>query len=147
MPCCMRKTGHGVDMRRINPVTAVFVLLSLIGLILSGMRPTFVLNEVIVRFIRDGVMVLALIIPITAGMGLNFAIVVGAMCALIGVLLFHSLFIVSPQAGQNVFGNPALGEYFRSFIAYGTIAFALVMNMRSRKPAMSVQPPSQIAGR
>lgn len=48
--------------------------------------------------------------------------------AFLGILLFHSLFIVSPQAGQNVFGNPALGEYFRSFVAYGTIAFALILN-------------------
>lgn len=48
--------------------------------------------------------------------------------AFLGILLFHTLFIVSPQAGQNVFGNPALGEYFRSFVAYGTIAFALVAN-------------------
>jgi len=50
--------------------------------------------------------------------------------ALLGVLLFHGLFIVSPQAGQNLFSNAALGEYFRSFVAYGAIAFALVMNIR-----------------
>lgn len=49
---------------------------------------------------------------------------------ILGIFLFHSLFIVSPQAGQNVFGNAALGEYFRSFVAYGTIAFALVLNMK-----------------
>jgi simple sugar transport system permease protein len=48
----------------------------------------------------------------------------------LGVLLFHALFIVSPQAGQNIFSNAALGEYFRSFVAYGTIAFALMMNIR-----------------
>lgn len=50
--------------------------------------------------------------------------------AFIGIFLFHSLFIVSPQAGQNIFGNPALGEYFRSFVAYGTIAFALILNVK-----------------
>jgi len=49
---------------------------------------------------------------------------------LVGIFLFHSLFIVSPQAGQNLFGNPAMGEYFRSFVAYGTIAFALILNAR-----------------
>jgi simple sugar transport system permease protein len=52
--------------------------------------------------------------------------------ALLGVLLFHCLFIVSPQAGQNIFENAALGEYFRAFVAYGTIAFALVMSTRDR---------------
>ena len=53
--------------------------------------------------------------------------------AMLGIVLFHSLFIVSPQAGQNVFGNPALGEYFRSFVAYGTIAFAIVLNAGTEK--------------
>lgn len=48
--------------------------------------------------------------------------------AFIGIFLFHTLFIVSPLAGQNIFKNPALGEYFRSFIAYGTIVFALMIN-------------------
>ncbi len=51
----------------------------------------------------------------------------------IGVVLFHALFISSPIAGQNVFNNPALGEYFRSFIAYGTIVFALMLNLKYEK--------------
>ena len=53
--------------------------------------------------------------------------------AFLGVLLFHTLFIVSPLAGQNIFKNPALGEYFRSFVAYGTIIFALMINLRVSK--------------
>jgi len=70
-----------------NPFTPVFVVLSLAAFAFSDMRPVFVCNEVITRFIRDGVMVLALVIPITAGMGLNFAIVVGAICAQVGLIL------------------------------------------------------------
>lgn len=54
---------------------------------------------------------------------------------LLGVLLFHTLFVVSPQAGQNLFGNAALGEYFRSFVAYGTIALALIVNIRREEPS------------
>lgn len=50
--------------------------------------------------------------------------------ALFGVLLMHTLFVLSPLAGQNSFDHVALGEYFRSFIVYGVIAFALVMNIR-----------------
>ena len=53
--------------------------------------------------------------------------------ALTGIFLFHTLFIVSPQAGQNLFHNAALGEYFRSFVAYGTIALALIINIRTEK--------------
>lgn len=51
--------------------------------------------------------------------------------ALLGIILFHTLFIVSPQAGQNLFNNAALGEYFRSFVAYGTIAVALIINIKN----------------
>jgi simple sugar transport system permease protein len=76
-----------VLLKRINPVTLVFLILAFVGLHFSGMRFCFVANEVITRFIRDGVMVLALIIPITAGMGLNFAIVVGAICAQVGFVI------------------------------------------------------------
>jgi len=53
--------------------------------------------------------------------------------AFLGIFLFHTLFIISPQAGQNMFNNPALGEYFRSFIAYGTIAFAIILNTKNKK--------------
>ena len=74
-------------MRKPNIMTVIFIVLSLIGLGFSGLSPFFVLNEVIIRFIRNGVLVLALIIPVTAGMGLNFAITVGAIAAQVGFLL------------------------------------------------------------
>lgn len=54
----------------------------------------------------------------------------GVKNAFVGIILFHTLFIVSPMAGQNLFKNVALGEYFRSFLAYGTIVFAFMMNLR-----------------
>lgn len=48
----------------------------------------------------------------------------------LGIFLFHTLFITSPLAGQNLFNNPAIGEYFRSFVAYATIVFALMINLK-----------------
>lgn len=51
--------------------------------------------------------------------------------AYIGLLLYHTLFIASPLAGQNLFKNAALGEYFRSFVAYGTIVFAMIVNLKN----------------
>lgn len=48
--------------------------------------------------------------------------------ALLGCVLFHLLFIVAPAAGKNLFGDAAIGEYFRVFISYGVIALALVMH-------------------
>ncbi len=53
--------------------------------------------------------------------------------AVLGIILFHSLYIVTPQAGQNIFSNAALGEYFRSFVAYGSIAMALIINIKHEK--------------
>ena len=48
--------------------------------------------------------------------------------AMLGCVLFHLLFIVAPSAGKNLFGDAAIGEYFRVFISYGVIALALVMH-------------------
>lgn len=48
--------------------------------------------------------------------------------ALIGCVLFHLMFILAPAAGKNLFGDAAIGEYFRVFICYGVIAVALVMH-------------------
>ncbi|WP_158540633.1 ABC transporter permease subunit [Romboutsia weinsteinii] len=51
----------------------------------------------------------------------------------VGVVLFHTLFIVSPLAGKALFENAAIGEYFRSFIAYSTIVFSLMINIHNEK--------------
>lgn len=62
--------------------------------------------------------------------------------ALIGCVLFHLMFILAPAAGKNLFGDAAIGEYFRVFICYGVIAVALVMHAWSenaRKKKASVQ--------
>lgn len=45
--------------------------------------------------------------------------------AIIGVLLFNSMFIMSPEIGKALFGNALLGEYFRTFMVYGVIGLAL----------------------
>ena len=47
--------------------------------------------------------------------------------ALIGTFLFHSLFITAQSAASNMFGDAAVGEYFRAFLSYGVIALALVL--------------------
>lgn len=62
--------------------------------------------------------------------------------ALLGTVLFHLMFILAPAAGKNLFGDAAIGEYFRVFICYGVIAVALVMHAWSenkRRSEASVQ--------
>ncbi len=48
--------------------------------------------------------------------------------ALLGTFLFHTLFVISPRAGQSLLGSAQIGEYFRVFVAYGVIAVALALH-------------------
>ncbi len=64
--------------------------------------------------------------------------------AILGCFLFHLLFEVAPSAAKTIFGDAAIGEYFRVFISYGVIAMALVMHawsgvQKRKKKALSVQ--------
>ena len=45
----------------------------------------------------------------------------------LGVILFHTMFIVAPKAGVTITGDAMIGEYFRVFVSYGVITLALVM--------------------
>ncbi len=48
--------------------------------------------------------------------------------AILGTLLFHLLFNVSPLAAQNLFSNSMVGGYFRMTICYGVIAISLILH-------------------
>ncbi|MDR3331929.1 MAG: ABC transporter permease [Synergistaceae bacterium] len=50
----------------------------------------------------------------------------------LGVLLFHMMFVVSPNAGKTLMGQAQLGEYFRVCVSYGIIAVALVLHSMRR---------------
>jgi len=66
--------------------------------------------------------------------------------AILGCILFHLLFIVAPPAAKNLFGDAAIGEYFRVFISYGVIALALVMHawsgIQKKKPENALREAS-----
>lgn len=52
----------------------------------------------------------------------------------LGVILFHTMFIVAPAAGAKITGDSMIGEYFRVFASYGVITVALVMyEMKKRR--------------
>ena len=53
----------------------------------------------------------------------------------LGVILFHTMFIVAPKAGAAVTGDPMIGEYFRVFISYGVITLALIMYETKKRKA------------
>lgn len=65
--------------------------------------------------------------------------------AIIGVILFHTLFIVAPQAGKQLFDNAQIGEYFRVFVSYGVIALSLAMHAW-KQFKKEVQAPTEGSG-
>ncbi len=57
----------------------------------------------------------------------------------LGVVLFHLMFIVAPQAGAKITGDSMIGEYFRVFVSYGVITMALIMyEMKKRRQKASI---------
>ena len=59
--------------------------------------------------------------------------------AIIGVILFHTLFVVAPLAATELVGDSAISEYIRMFFSYGVIAVSLAMHasqssLKKRKP-------------
>lgn len=68
-----------------NKVILLFVLLSVACILISGANIAYIAGEVFSRFGRNTCLVLALIIPCMAGLGMNFGIVVGAIAAQISI--------------------------------------------------------------
>ena len=68
-----------------NKVSVMFLVLSVLGLIVSGQSVDAILLELLTRLGRNGILVISLIIPVVTGMGLNFSITVGAMAAQVGI--------------------------------------------------------------
>ena len=55
----------------------------------------------------------------------------------LGVILFHTMFIVAPRAGVAITGDAMIGEYFRVFVSYGVITLALIMYEIKKRRARS----------
>lgn len=55
----------------------------------------------------------------------------------LGVILFHTMFIVAPSAGAAITGDSMIGEYFRVFCSYGVITIALVMYESKKRRSRS----------
>ena len=91
---CIGK-GLGTKMNKIknyiskNLVVIFFAVLCILAYLIAGQAPYVVASDLINRVMRNSIMVLALIIPIMTGMGLNFGIVVGAMSAQADMLLIN----------------------------------------------------------
>jgi simple sugar transport system permease protein len=64
-----------------------FSILCLAGIIAAKLDLNFLINEIIGRLGRNSFLAISLLIPIMAGLGLNFGIVIGAMAGQIGLII------------------------------------------------------------
>ena len=76
-----------LELARNNTVPIMFVIICAIFIPMAGFSPSYLLNEIVTRMGRNLFLVLCLLFPIMAGMGLNFAMTLGAMGAEIAVIL------------------------------------------------------------
>ncbi|MGH7681005.1 MAG: ABC transporter permease subunit [Candidatus Eiseniibacteriota bacterium] len=74
-----------------HSVPILFAILCISGIWVAKLTPSFLLGEMLLRVGRNSVLVLALLIPILAGLGLNFGIVIGAMAGQAAAICVVSL--------------------------------------------------------
>ena len=82
-----------------NIVPIIFIVLCIICIPLAGYSGQYLVSQIITRIMRNSFLVLSLLIPIMAGMGLNFGMTLGAMAGQIGIIFITA---------WNVVGIPGL---------------------------------------
>jgi simple sugar transport system permease protein len=89
-----------------NLVVAIFIVITLAAVPVSGLSLLSIIQEIVTRIGRNCFLVFSLILPIMAGMGINFGMVLGAMAGQIGLIF---------AVDWNIIGVPGL--IFASLIA------------------------------
>ena len=75
-------------------VPIMFIIICAICIPLSGLSANMLINEIVTRMGRNAFLILSLLIPIMAGMGLNFGMTLGAMAAEIALIFVSDWQIV-----------------------------------------------------
>lgn len=81
-----------------NAVPILFLAICALGVIIAKPQLSYITGELVRRMVRNTFLVLSLIIPIYAGMGINFGIPLGAMAGQIG-LVFVTDWCITGAAG------------------------------------------------
>lgn len=76
-----------VELIKKNIVPMMFIIICVVLVPISGFSPIYIANEVMTRLTRNAFLILSLLIPIEAGMGLNFGMTLGAMAGEIAIIL------------------------------------------------------------
>ncbi|PKL24030.1 MAG: ABC transporter permease [Spirochaetae bacterium HGW-Spirochaetae-3] len=69
-----------------NVVVVIFLVLTAIATPISGLSANYILQDIFTRIGRNSFLVFSLILPIMAGMGINFGMVLGAMAGQLGLI-------------------------------------------------------------
>lgn len=77
-----------------SSVPLMFIVICAFCIPLSGLSPSYLVNEIVTRMGRNAFLILSLLIPIMAGMGLNFGMTLGAMAGEIGLIFVSDWQIV-----------------------------------------------------
>lgn len=77
-----------------NTVPIMFLVICAFGIPLSGYSANYLFSEIIIRIVRNSFLIVSLLIPILAGMGLNFGMTLGAMAGQIGLIFISDWGIV-----------------------------------------------------
>ena len=89
-----------------NAVVLIFVVITVAAIPVSGLPLSSIIQEILTRIGRNCFLVFSLLLPIMAGMGINFGMVLGAMAGQIGLIF---------AVDWNITGVPGL--LFASLIA------------------------------
>ncbi|MDR2808678.1 MAG: ABC transporter permease [Spirochaetaceae bacterium] len=109
-------------------VVFIFIIITFAAIPISGLSLTSITQEIVTRIGRNCFLVFSLILPIMAGMGINFGMVLGAMAGQIGLIF---------AVDWNIIGVPGL--IFASLIAVpiaallGWIAGIILNKARGRE--------------
>ena len=88
------KQQRAGELLRRSSVPIMFIVICAICIPISGLSPNMLVNEIVTRMGRNSFLILSLLIPIMAGMGLNFGMTLGAMAGEIGLILVSDWQIV-----------------------------------------------------
>jgi len=77
-----------------NLVPIMFILICAVCIPVSGFSGSYLISEIVTRMGRNAFLILSLLIPIMAGMGLNFGMTLGAMAGEIGLIFVSDWRIV-----------------------------------------------------
>ncbi|MDR1389037.1 MAG: ABC transporter permease [Treponema sp.] len=82
-----------------NAVVIIFLVITVTAIPLSGLSAVSIFQEILTRIGRNCFLVFSLLLPIMAGMGINFGMVLGAMAGEIGLIF---------AVDWNIIGVPGL---------------------------------------